>query len=171
MDANKTNIELARQLGQALSLRRQTVCAAESCTGGLFTSTLTDISGSSAYVLGGVVSYSNAAKQAVLGVPESTLLAWGAVSSQTAEAMALGALRLFPSQWAIAITGVAGPGGGTSEKPVGLVYIACAGMGRVQVARHIWPYDRMGNKVASVNAALAMLWQALHDSDNERHDS
>jgi len=161
---------LARQLGAALRQRRQTVCAAESCTGGLFTSVLTDIDGSSSYVLGGVVSYSNAAKQALLSVPESTLLAYGAVSPQTAEAMALGALRLFLADWAIAITGIAGPGGGTPEKPVGLVYIACAGMGRVQVARHVWPHDRLGNKAASVNAALAMLYRAIHQQDDEESD-
>ncbi|MCS6835979.1 MAG: CinA family protein [Anaerolineae bacterium] len=164
------DLALARQLGAALSQRRQTVCAAESCTGGLFTSTLTDIDGSSAYVLGGVVSYSNAAKQIVLGVPEATLIAHGAVSPQTVEAMAQGALRLFLADWAVAISGIAGPGGSTPEKPVGLVYIACVGMGRVQVARHQWSYDRLGNKAASVNAALAMLYHAIHD-DQERHDS
>lgn len=161
---------LARRLGEALLERRQTVCAAESCTGGLFTSTMTDIDGSSAYVLGGVVSYSNAAKQIVLGVPEATLVAHGAVSPQTAEAMALGALRLFLADWAIAITGIAGPSGGSAEKPVGLVYIACAGIGRVQVARHQWSHDRLGNKVASVNAALAMLCHAVQHQDEDEEE-
>lgn len=155
------NESLEVQVGAVLKARELTVCAAESCTGGLLLSRLTDISGSSAYVLGGVVSYSNEAKMKLLGVPEATLIAHGAVSPQTAEAMAMGARQLFEADYALSVTGIAGPGGGTPEKPVGLVYIGLAGSQGVKVERHVWQSDRIGNKVHSVDQALRMLLAVL----------
>ena len=110
-------------LSRAKGLR---IATAESCTGGLVISALTDIAGSSDVVDRGFVTYSNAAKEAMLGVPSTTLLGHGAVSRETAEAMARGALSQSPADLAVAVTGIAGPGGGTAGKPVGLVHFAAA---------------------------------------------
>ncbi|MCY3799402.1 MAG: CinA family protein [Chloroflexi bacterium] len=155
-------LALSQRVGAALIERRLRVCAAESCTGGLILSTLTDCAGSSAYVEGGVVSYSNKAKMRLLGVREETLIAKGAVSEEAAAEMAQGALAQYGADYALSVTGIAGPGGGTSEKPVGLTYIGLAGPdGYLQVARQVWDGDRIGNKLASVEAALAMLLAAL----------
>ena len=155
-------LALSRRVGAALMERGFTVCAAESCTGGLILSALTDCAGSSAYVEGGVVSYSNEAKMKLLGVREDTLIAQGAVSEATAAEMAQGALALFGADFALSVTGIAGPGGGTTEKPVGLTYLGLAGAdGLLQVERRVWDSDRIGNKVASVEAALGMLLAAL----------
>lgn len=152
---------LAQQTCEALRQRQQTITAAESCTGGLFLSTLTDISGSSAVVQGGVVAYSNLIKEQVLGVAHQTLLDYGAVSEPTAREMAQGVHQLIGADWAISITGIAGPTGGTPDKPVGLVYIGLAGPAMLQVRRYLWNYDRRGNKQASVHAALEWLWDVL----------
>lgn len=139
-----------------------TVATAESCTGGLIASRLTDIAGSSAYVLGGVVAYSNAVKTNLLNVRHGTLLAYGAVSEQTAHEMALGARALLGADLALSVTGIAGPGGGTPEKPVGLTYIG-VGLpdGSVQVQRHIWEGNRIQNKEHSADAALRLLLGVL----------
>jgi PncC family amidohydrolase len=152
---------LEARAGAALRARGWTVCAAESCTGGLVMHRLTNIAGSSVYVLGGVVSYSNEAKQSVLGVRAETLASYGAVSEETAAEMVRGVLRLFPADVAVSITGIAGPGGGTPQKPVGLTYI---GLGArdgesvaVSVHRHIWNGDREAIKAASADAALELI--------------
>ena len=110
--------QLEARVGAALLARGWTVCAAESCTGGLIMHRLTNIAGSSAYVLGGVVSYSNAAKQKLLGVREATLIAHGAVSEETAAEMVTGVRALFDSDIAVSVTGIAGPGGGTPKNPL-----------------------------------------------------
>ena len=157
-------LALSQRVGAALIDRGVTVCAAESCTGGLILSTLTDCAGSSAYVAGGVVSYSNEAKMRLLGVCEETLMAHGAVSEATAAEMARGALALFGADYALSVTGIAGPGGGSLEKPIGLTYIGLAGSKELlQVERHVWDRDRIGNKAASVEAAMEMLLLALAD--------
>lgn len=155
---------LEARVGAALLARGWTVCAAESCTGGLVMHRLTNIAGSSAYVLGGVVSYSNEAKQSILGVREETLIAHGAVSEETAAEMVRGALRLFGAIVGVSITGIAGPGGGTPHKPVGLTYI---GLGvragdevSVTVQRHVWSGDRETIKAASADAALRLILEA-----------
>ncbi|MEO1289699.1 MAG: nicotinamide-nucleotide amidohydrolase family protein, partial [Chloroflexota bacterium] len=120
----KLQTKLAHTVGDLLKAERLTISAAESCTGGLLLSTLTDISGSSAYVVGGVITYSNEAKQQLVNVQEATLIEHGAVSEATAHEMVVGVCQLFDTDLGISITGIAGPGGGTPEKPVGLVYIA-----------------------------------------------
>ena len=151
-------LALSAQVGMALTARGATICAAESCTGGLILSALTDCAGSSAYVLGGVVTYSNQAKMQFLGVGEATLLAHGAVSEATAAEMATGAQALFDSDYALSVTGIAGPGGATADKPVGLTYIGLAARGgRQRVERHVWAGDRIENKRLSVAAALRLL--------------
>jgi nicotinamide-nucleotide amidase len=116
----------AREVLDLCRAKGLTIATAESCTGGLVAAALTSIAGSSAVVDRGFVTYSNDAKEAMLGVPRDTIARFGAVSEQTARAMAAGALAHSPANLAVAVTGVAGPGGGTFEKPVGLVHFACA---------------------------------------------
>ncbi|TVR19474.1 MAG: CinA family protein [Anaerolineaceae bacterium] len=154
--------DLAAMLGEALRERGATIGTAESCTGGLIASTITDTAGSSAYMRGGVVAYDNDVKMRVLGVPEQTLIAHGAVSEQTAAAMARGVRALLTVDYALSVTGIAGPGGGTASKPVGLTYIGLAGADDLMVvARHVWAGDRVENKVASVRAALELALKHL----------
>ncbi len=135
------------------------VATAESCTGGLVAGLLTEIPGSSAVVERGFVTYSNEAKQEILGVPAETVRARGAVSEETARAMAEGALKASRADIAVSVTGVAGPDGGSAEKPVGLVWFACARRGAATVAR----VERFGDigrgavRLASVEVALALL--------------
>lgn len=153
---------LEARVGAALNARGWTVCAAESCTGGLVMHLLTNIAGSSAYVLGGVVSYSNEMKQKLLGVREATLIAYGAVSEQTAAEMVEGVRGVFDADVAVSITGIAGPGGGTAEKPVGLTYIGLMLRGQApQVRRHVWQGDREAVKRASAEAALGWILEAV----------
>jgi len=134
-----------------------TVGTAESCTGGLIGHTLTAIAGSSDYYRGGVISYSNVLKTGLLGVTPESLEHHGAVSAQVAVAMAQGARERLGCDYAISVTGVAGPGGGTEAKPVGLTYVAVAGPAGHQVARHLWDGDRTANKEQSAAAALELL--------------
>jgi PncC family amidohydrolase len=151
---------LEAQVGEQLLAKGWTICAAESCTGGLIMHRLTNIAGSSAYVLGGVVSYSNSAKQNILHVHQGTLIAYGAVSEQVAGEMAAGAHELFGATIAVSVTGIAGPGGGSADKPVGLTYIGLAGPDDLLIVqRHIWDGDREAIKTASADAALKL---ALH---------
>ncbi len=133
------------------------IATAESCTGGLIAARLTEIPGSSDIFERGFVTYSNQAKTELLGVPAPLIAEHGAVSEEVALAMARGALAQSPADVAIATTGIAGPGGGTAEKPVGLVYIAAArGGGGEYVQRHIFEGDRDSVRLASVKAALAL---------------
>jgi len=135
------------------------VATAESCTGGLVAAALTEIAGSSDVVDRGFVTYSNAAKEAMLGVPPATLKRYGAVSAQTAAAMAAGALRYSQANLSVAITGIAGPGGGTRTKPVGLVHFAAASRDGRRLAR-TRRYGRIGRsrvRERSVAEALELL--------------
>lgn len=155
-------LALSQQAGAALKASGSTICAAESCTGGLVLSTLTDLAGSSAYVVGGLVTYSNEAKMRILGVRETTLIQHGAVSMPTAAEMARGAQKIFDSDFALSVTGIAGPGGATADKPVGLTYIGLSGRGgSLKVEQRIWPGDRIENKQRSVAAALRLLLNEL----------
>jgi PncC family amidohydrolase len=141
----------------------RTVAVAESCTGGLIGHRLTQVPGSSAAFLGGVIAYHNAVKERVLGVPAELLEREGAVSEATALAMAEGARRLLGTDLALAVTGIAGPSGGTDDKPVGLTYVALAGPGSSTCERHLWQGEREANKESSAEAALALLRRYLHD--------
>ena len=148
---------LQQEAGYLLVKHNCTVVTAESCTGGLIGSLITDVSGSSNYYLGGVISYANSVKQELLGVEAETLATVGAVSRETALQMARGVRRLLRADYALATTGIAGPTGGTADKPVGLVYIALVGPGIEQCERHIWDQDRIENKILSAQRAIQML--------------
>lgn len=156
---------LGERLGVVLSERGLTLSAAESCTGGLLSHTITNVPGSSAYFLGGVVAYANQAKERVLGVPVELLIAHGAVSDQVARALAGGARDRFGSDWGIGITGIAGPGGGTEAKPVGLVYVAVVGLGVEESRRYLLEGDRLAVKEAAAAAAFDLLLTCLGVSD------
>jgi PncC family amidohydrolase len=160
------NEQVEARVGAILKARGWTVSAAESCTGGLVMHRLTNIAGSSAYVRGGIVSYSNEAKQKLLGVKEATLVAHGAVSEQTALEMVEGVQAIFDADLAVSITGIAGPGGGSPEKPVGLTYIGLIRRGQAaQVRKHIWRGDREAIKTASANGVLNWLLEIIAGAD------
>ncbi|MFL7807943.1 MAG: CinA family protein [Anaerolineae bacterium] len=159
--SQETSISEAETVGQLLGAHGQTLSTAESCTGGLIGDAITDIPGSSDYYRGGVIAYANEAKQNVLGVRPGTLAVLGAVSEETALQMARGARRLFGTDYALSVTGIAGPGGGTRQKPVGLVYIALVGPNVERAERHVWEGDRRANKRASARRALQMLIEHL----------
>ncbi len=145
-------------LGELLRERRMTIAVAESCTGGLLASRLTDVPGSSDYVERGVVCYSNRAKTELAGVPEALIREHGAVSEPVAVAMAEGIRSRAAANVGAGITGIAGPGGGSAEKPVGLVHLAAARTGHDIIAeRHVFPGDRDSIRRVSVITALAML--------------
>jgi nicotinamide-nucleotide amidase len=149
---------LAVALGRALAARGVLCATAESCTGGLVAGAITDVPGSSAWFDRGFVTYTNEAKQQMLGVPAALLAAHGAVSEATARAMAEGALLHSTARYAVAITGVAGPAGGSPAKPVGLVCFAWAERdGATLVATHRFPGDRAAVRRAAVVTALAGL--------------
>jgi PncC family amidohydrolase len=153
---------LEAQVGKLMKAKKWTIGAAESCTGGLIMHRLTNIAGSSDYVIGGVVAYSNQVKQNQLQVRQGTLIAYGAVSEQVAGEMATGLRALLHIDVAISVTGIAGPGGGTAEKPVGLTYIGVAGPNDVLVVRrHVWNGDREAIKAASAEAALALVLEVF----------
>ncbi|MEM1046015.1 MAG: CinA family protein [Pseudomonadota bacterium] len=141
----------------------RTVATAESCTGGLIAGALTDISGSSAVVDRGFVTYSNEAKADMLGVPAALITRHGAVSEPVARAMAEGALSRAGTGAAVAVTGIAGPGGGSAEKPVGLVHFAVAGADKPTRHTHyvFADQDRDGVRLATVETALKMLLERL----------
>ena len=132
------------------------VVTAESCTGGLIAACLTDVPGASDVVDRAYVTYSNAAKSELLDVPASVIAEHGSVSAAVAEAMATGALRRAGADLAVAVTGIAGPGGGTAAKPVGLVFIACASGGQTRVLRRVFPGDRAAIRGAAVIDALRL---------------
>lgn len=151
---------LEEVVGAELIARQLTIAAAESCTGGLLLQRLTDIPGSSAWVLGGVVAYANAVKVEALGVGEDTLAAHGAVSEAVARAMAEGVRRRLGADVGVGITGVAGPGGGSDEKPVGTVWIAVAA-GDTHARRFLFPGDRQMIRQFAASAALNMVRRAI----------
>jgi len=148
-------------LVEALARRGETLAVAESCTGGMLGSAITDVPGSSRVFLGGVIAYSNAVKATQLGVDETILREKGAVSAETARAMAEGVRERLASTWALAVTGIAGPGGGTPEKPVGTVYVGLSGPGAARCERLHLPGDRRQNRQWSVAAALDLLRREL----------
>jgi PncC family amidohydrolase len=157
-------LELARRLGAACRDRGLRIGTAESCTGGLVAHVITEVPGSSDYFTGGLVTYSNDLKTGLVDVTTDVLEAHGAVSAQVARAMADGARRRLAVDLAVAVTGVAGPDGGTAAKPVGLTYIAVADGDGDDVRRHLWDSDRTGNKRLSTAAALDLLLARLSGS-------
>ena len=161
--------DLAETVGALLRTRGLTCAAAESCTGGLIGHLVTQVPGSSDYFLGSVVSYANEIKTGILGVNRSDLERFGAVSEQVARAMLIGVLRLTGADVGMATTGIAGPDGGSPEKPVGTVWI-CVGTGDDAEARQFrFSFDREGNKMVSAKAALFMLRNRINDQDIHRH--
>jgi PncC family amidohydrolase len=155
---------LARMSGEVLKQRQLTLAVAESCTGGLLATHITNVPGSSAYFKGAVVAYFDEAKRQVLGVPADVLAQHGAVSFETARAMASGVRSLLSSDLALAITGFAGPGGGSAQKPVGLVYVALAGADTQECHDFLWDGDRWENRERSARTALELLLEHLSAS-------
>ncbi|MFL5646195.1 MAG: CinA family protein [Chloroflexota bacterium] len=149
--------EIATRVGALCSSGRVTLATVESCTGGLVGHLITEVPGSSAYYLGGFVTYSDAQKRESVGVGEDVLTAHGAVSAQVAMAMAIGGRARTRADVAVSVTGIAGPDGGTAQKPVGLTYIAVAGADGTEVRRFVWDGDRSDNKRRSAAAALELL--------------
>ncbi len=154
-------------VAKSLTERGWTLAVAESCTGGLVTDRLTDIPGSSAFLERSVITYSNASKAELLGIPADMLETYGAVSEQTARSMAEGVRRLARTDLGLAITGIAGPAGGSEQKPVGTVYIALADKTETLCRRYVFRWDRRRNKIISSHAALLLLKRHL---DGERED-
>ncbi len=161
---NQTKEPLEISVGRLLTEQKKTLAVAESCTGGLITHRLTNVPGSSAYVIVSVIAYAYQAKVAALGVSWDTLNKFGAVSPETVTEMARGVRERFAATLGLAITGIAGPGGGTPEKPVGLTYIGLATPARVIVEKYLWQGDRRQNKEQSAEAALKMLYDFLSKS-------
>lgn len=157
-DTQEPYLLAAAALGERLRATSARVCTAESCTGGLIAAALTDLAGSSAFFWGGWVTYANDAKERLLGVPADLLARHGAVSQEVAEAMACGALAAGHADYAIAVTGVAGPGGGTPSKPVGLVWFGFAGRGNLRHTECLqFSGDRADVRMKTVQHALHRL--------------
>ena len=163
MDAsvNREEALLEEQIVALMREKNLTLAAAESCTGGMLSSRMIDVAGVSDVYKAGFVTYANEAKQKLIGVKEETLMKYGAVSEQTAREMVAGALRAAEADMAVAITGIAGPGGGTKEKPVGLVYIACGSTEDIVVERCLFDGSRSEIRQASAEHALEMLYREL----------
>lgn len=154
-------------VGDWLRAQGLTLSVAESCTGGLLSHRLTNVAGSSDYFAGGVMAYSYQAKERLLGVPHQMLETYGAVSEQTVMEMARGVRRVLQTGVSLAITGIAGPGGGMPDKPVGLVYIALSAEDDEECRRFVWDGDREQNKARSAQAALEMLAEYLRRRGGE----
>lgn len=165
VDAPMDLVPFAVRVQEIALQRGVSVGTAESCTGGLIGHILSAIAGSSGYFLGGVISYSNEVKTGLLGVPPEAIERHGAVSAQVAVAMAEGARERLGCDYAVSVTGVAGPDGGTAAKPVGLTYVAAAGPDGHEVRRHLWDGDRGANKEQSAAAALGLLLEMLDAGD------
>ena len=150
-------MNLENKLGKILTEKKLTISCAESCTGGLLTSRLTDVAGSSNYVQGGIVSYSNEIKNSVLKVKADTLKNFGAVSEQTARQMSANVRELFNTNIGVGVTGIAGPGGGTPEKPVGTVYISVSNSDKTIVERFNFSGSRSEIKNQACDAAMSMV--------------
>lgn len=150
-------------IGQMLLNKGWTIACAESCTGGLLTSCLTDVAGSSAYVKGSVVSYTNEVKHGVLGVSQESLDTVGAVSEEVAGQMAEGVRRVIGSDIGVSVTGLAGPGGGTDEKPVGLVFIGISGSSGTHVIKCLFKGSRVEIKHQAAERALQLIADYMNE--------
>jgi PncC family amidohydrolase len=152
---------LELQIGPRLRQEKMTLVTAESCTGGLIASRITDVAGSSDYLLGGITAYANEAKVALLGVSWDTLRAFGAVSRQTVLEMARGARRALGASLAISVSGIAGPGGGLPDKPVGTTWVALTATDGEWARLYSFSGDRAQNKTSAADAALQLLLDYL----------
>lgn len=163
MDAcvNREELALEEQIVNLMREKNLTLAVAESCTGGMLSSRIIEVAGVSDIYKAGFVTYANEAKQNLIGVKEETLRDFGAVSEQTAREMVLGAIKAAKADMAVATTGIAGPGGGTKEKPVGLVYIACGNKESITVKKNLFDGDRQHVREASTETALQMLKEKL----------
>ena len=150
----------AEKLVQMLCERKMTCATAESCTGGGVGFAITGVSGASAVFWGGIISYDNSVKRDVLGVPEEVLATKGAVSSECAASMAAGVRRLLKTDLAVSLTGIAGPGGGSAEKPVGLVWFGLSSAQGTTTERKVFPGDRVTVRAAAIEHALQLLLAA-----------
>jgi PncC family amidohydrolase len=154
-------------IGELLRQRGLKLAAAESCTGGLIGHRITNIAGSSDYFLGGVIAYAYEAKERLLGVQHKTLEQFGAVSRETALEMACGVRQALQADIGVSVTGIAGPGGGMPDKPVGLVWISLCTKDKSWVFRFLWNGNRIENKERSAQAALQVLADYLNGELNE----
>lgn len=150
---------------QILMEKGYEITTAESCTGGMIAATLINVSGISEIYKEGYITYANEAKQKLLGVKKETLNTYGAVSEQTAYEMALGAAKAADAEVCLAVTGIAGPGGGSEEKPVGLVYIGCCVDGHVTVSKNLFQGDRLSIRKQATQKAIALLLTCLQEED------
>lgn len=167
--STQPDLPLESQLRELMrSLPGSTVATAESCTGGSISRRITSIEGSSEYFVGGVVSYSNEIKHRLLGVPTHVLENPGAVSEPAAAAMAEGARRELGTSWAVATTGIAGPGGGTARKPVGLVYIGVSGPAGTTVERNEFQGNRKDVIDAATHRALQLLVESIRQLSSSK---
>lgn len=154
-------VDLAARVGEGCLALGARIATVESCTGGLLGHLITETPGSSAYYVGGFVTYADDAKQAMVGVPAEVLRAHGAVSAQTAMAMAVGGRDRTGAEIGLSVTGIAGPDGGTAAKPVGLTYIAVADADGTQVRRYTWAGSRAENKRETARAALEFVLERI----------
>ncbi len=164
---------LENSVGQLLIKLKKTVATTESCTGGLVSSLLTDVSGSSEYIFANFVTYSNEAKMKYLGVSEETLQKYGAVSEQTAKEMAEGLLKATECDYALATTGIAGPTGGSKEKPVGLMYLGIADKKSIKVVKIQQPQElyRRIMKIAFAKEALKHLYLFINEGNKNENNN
>lgn len=153
--------ELARHIVSRLAASGRTLSVAESCTGGLIGGAVTAIPGSSSAFRGGVIAYANEIKQRVLGVPNDILAAHGAVSAETVRAMADGAAKVTGSDYAVSVSGIAGPEGGTPQKPVGLVFIGLRTPGKTEAFEYRFEGDRESVRLQAAEAALSRVAEAV----------
>jgi PncC family amidohydrolase len=160
-------MQLEEAIGVCLRERGWTLAVAESCTGGLLGGRLTSVAGSSAYFAGGVIAYANVVKRDLLGVDAESLASDGAVSAVVAGQMADRVRRRLAADIGVGVTGIAGPGGATPGKPVGLVYVALAYAGGKRVCRFVLPGDRSAVREAAVEAAMSLLWEYLQGRDQD----
>ncbi len=154
-------MHLDQKIAKILITRKLTIAAAESCTGGLLAHTLTNIPGSSAFFLLGITAYDNTAKIEILKLPPATIKKHGAVSAPVAKLMAQNIRKILKTDYGIGITGIAGPGGATANKPVGLVFIALCDSRKTIVEQFLFKGNRLQIKTQAVQAALRICWQKL----------
>ncbi len=155
------NEEILKKISNYLLDKKLKIATAESCTGGLIAHSLTNISGSSNYFDRGIVSYSNTSKSEILNIPKKLLEEYGAVSEPIAKKMAENIRKLSKVDFGISTTGIAGPTGGTKDKPIGLVYIALSTKKDIIVKKFLFRGNRINNKISTCNAALSMLYEYL----------